>query len=77
MDYEKSIKSKISTRRHFAGFERQYASDIKRMNQAAGQKFFSWNHGINYKNDRDAIRRTVFVRAKNNSSIDEYIKNMD
>ena len=39
MDYEKSIKSKISTRRHFAGFERQYASDIKRMNQAAGQIF--------------------------------------
>ena len=77
MDYEKSIKSKISTRRHFAGFERQYASDIKRMNQAAGQKFFAWNHGINYKNNRDAIRRTVFVRAKNNSSIDEYIKNMD
>lgn len=77
MDYEKSIKSKISTRRHFSGFERQYADDIKRMNKAAGQRFFSWNHGIDYKNNRDAIRRTVFVRAKNNSSIDEYIKNMD
>lgn len=77
MDHEKSIKSKISTRRHFAGFERQYALDFERMNRAAGLKFFVWNHGVNYKNNRDTIRRTVFVRAKNYNSIDDYIKNMD
>ncbi|WP_288384154.1 hypothetical protein [uncultured Acinetobacter sp.] len=77
MDHEKTIKSKVSTRRNFAAFERKYAEDIKRMNRAAGQKFFAWNHGINYKNNRDAIRRTVFVRAKSYNSIDEYIKNMD
>lgn len=77
MDYEKSIKSKLSTRRHFAGFERAYAADIERMNKAAGQRFFTWNHGIEYKNNRDAIRKTVFVRAKNYNGINEYIKNMD
>ncbi|MEB3862509.1 hypothetical protein MSG66_00455 [Acinetobacter sp. IK31] len=77
MDNEKTLKSKISTRRNFASFERQYAADIARMKQAANLRFFSWNHGIDLKNNRDAIRRTVFVRAKNFSSIDNYINNMD
>ncbi|MCH7336860.1 hypothetical protein [Acinetobacter sp. NIPH 2699] len=77
MDYEKRLKSEHSYRRNFYLFEQKYASEFNRMNQAAGQRFFSWNHGINYKNNRDSIRRTVFMRTKNSSSLEDYIKKMD
>lgn len=77
MDYEKRLKSEYSYRRNFYLFERKYAGEFNRMNQAAGQRFFSWNHGVNYKNNRDSVRRTVFMRTKNSSSLEDYIKKMD
>ena len=77
MDEAKQAKAPESFRRNFYLFERANVKEFEALKAASNQKFFSWNHGINFKDNRDMIRRTVFVRAKNHSSIDDYIKNMD
>lgn len=77
MDEAKQSKNPESFRRNFYLFERANAKDFEALKAASNKRFFSWNHGVNYKDNRDMIRRTVFVRAKNYSSIDDYIKNMD
>lgn len=77
MDEAKQSKNPESFRRNFYLFERANAKEFEALKAASNKRFFSWNHGINYKDNRDMIRRTVFVRAKNYSSIDDYIKNMD
>ena len=77
MDEAKQSKNPESFRRNFYLFERANAKEFEALKAASNKRFFSWNHGVNYKDNRDMIRRTVFVRAKNYSSIDDYIKNMD
>jgi hypothetical protein len=77
MDEAKQSKNPESFRRNFYLFERANAKEFEALKVASNKRFFSWNHGVNYKDNRDMIRRTVFVRAKNYSSIDDYIKNMD
>lgn len=77
MDEAKQAKAPESFRRNFYLFERANVKEFEALKAASNQRFFAWNHGINFKDNRDMIRRTVFVRAKNYSSIDDYIKNMD
>lgn len=77
MDEAKQSKNPESFRQNFYLFERANAKEFEALKAASNKRFFSWNHGVNYKDNRDMIRRTVFVRAKNYSSIDDYIKNMD
>ena len=77
MDEAKQSKNPESFRRNFYLFERANAKEFEALKAASNKRFFSWNHGVNYKDNRDMIRRTVFVRAKNYSSIEDYIKNMD
>ena len=64
MDEAKQAKSPESFRRNFYLFERANAKEFEALKAASNQRFFAWNHGINFKDNRDMIRRTVFVRAK-------------
>lgn len=77
MDEAKQNKAPESFRRNFYLFENANAKEFEALKTAASNRFFSWNHGIDFKNNRDMIRRTVFVRSKKFNSIDDYIKNMD
>lgn len=77
MDTAKQLKSPESFRRNFYLFEQNNAKEFEALKKASSKSFFAWNHRINFKDNRDMVRKTVFVRAKNFSSIDDYIKNMD
>ena len=48
--------------------------EFEALKAASNQRFSHGIMGLIFKDNRDMIRRTVFVRAKNYSSIDDYIK---